>query len=183
MTTSRGLLNSSKYGDSTVALDNLYLFTPSAQIVLFIDKTPFSSPGWTFLALSAFPHKRCSSPKIIFVALHWTLSNMSMSPLYWVAQNWTQHFQLWPCHKQWWRIPTLSQLVMLCYCSTGCHQDSWWQEHISCWNPWWRYMETFHITIIWLKSEYNSEWESECQIIWESEMLKGEASAFKSHVT
>lgn len=43
-----------------------------------------------FLAksLSLFLYKRCSTPLIIFLALHWTLSNVSMSSLYWGVENW-----------------------------------------------------------------------------------------------
>lgn len=33
----------------------------------------------------------CSTPSVIFVALFCTCTSVSMSLLYWVAQNWTQH--------------------------------------------------------------------------------------------
>ena len=42
-------------------------------------------------SLSLSSYQRCSSPFIIFPALHCTLSSMSMSLLYWGAWNWTQH--------------------------------------------------------------------------------------------
>ncbi|KAK4818178.1 hypothetical protein QYF61_007620 [Mycteria americana] len=39
-------------------------------------------------SLSLSSQERCSSPRIIFVALLWTRSNQSMSFLYWGRQNW-----------------------------------------------------------------------------------------------
>lgn len=51
-------------------------------------------------------YERCSSPFIIFRALYWTLSGMSMPLLYWQAPDWTQYSrccltsseQRWPCN-------------------------------------------------------------------------------------
>ena len=49
----------------------------------------FSSPDRTVPALSLSSVERCSRPLIIFMALHWTLSSMSMSLLHWRAHSWT----------------------------------------------------------------------------------------------
>lgn len=38
-----------------------------------------------------FSEERCSSPTVIFMALHWTLSSSSKSLLYWGAQDWTRY--------------------------------------------------------------------------------------------
>lgn len=49
-------------------------------------------------SFSLCPYERCSNPWVIFPALCWTVSNMSLSPLYWKAQHWTLHsrqFQSW----------------------------------------------------------------------------------------
>ena len=71
------------------------LFASSLQVLLYIDEMPpwaFSSPGWTVPAVSAFCHRRDAPTQLIIpVVLRWTLSSMSMSLLYWGAQNWTQH--------------------------------------------------------------------------------------------
>lgn len=52
-------------------------------------------PPWTLFSrlnslssLSLSSCERCSSPFIIFAALYWSLSTVSMSLLYWGAQNW-----------------------------------------------------------------------------------------------
>ena len=43
-----------------------------------------SSPGWAAPALSASSHKgRCFSPFIVLVTLHWAISSMTRSFLYW----------------------------------------------------------------------------------------------------
>lgn len=57
-------------------------------------RTPLSliSSRLTVPALSACSHRRdAPSPIIIFMALCWTLSRMSVSLLYWGAWNWTQN--------------------------------------------------------------------------------------------
>ena len=42
-------------------------------------------------SLSLSSYVRYSSPLVVLVALHWTLSSSSMSLLYWAAQKWTQY--------------------------------------------------------------------------------------------
>lgn len=49
----------------------------------------FCSSGWTMSALSA--SCMTEAPVIIFVDLNQVHSSMSMSPLYWRAQNWTEY--------------------------------------------------------------------------------------------
>lgn len=63
-------------------------------------------------------------PLIIFVTLHWTLSDTSRYFLYWGAQTWTQCSsaltQVWP-HQGWeeWRIMSLDLLAVLCPVQPG----------------------------------------------------------------
>lgn len=47
--------------------------TPSLQVFIQIDEIiSESSSGWTIPVLSDTPHRRCSSPLIVFVDLNWT---------------------------------------------------------------------------------------------------------------
>lgn len=62
------------------------------------------------ISLSFFSYgayERCSSPLIIFVALHWILSNSTIFLLCWGAQNWTIVLQVWPYHCQGRQYPLL----------------------------------------------------------------------------
>lgn len=43
---------------------------------------PIFYPGWTVPAFSLSSYERCSSPFIIFLALHWTISSSSISLKY-----------------------------------------------------------------------------------------------------
>ena len=58
-------------------------FSPSPLVFTFFKKS-FASRH------ICFSYIRCSSPLIILMARYWFLSSMSMSVLYWEAQNWTQ---------------------------------------------------------------------------------------------
>lgn len=65
------------------------------QVFIHINKIPlifFHLNSPRFLNLSS--KERCSSPLIISMALHWTLSRKVMSLLHWEAQAQTQH---WMC--------------------------------------------------------------------------------------
>lgn len=71
-----------------------YLLMSSFLILQTLLKSPFSllssrlnSPS--SLRLSSW--MRYSSTLLIFVAFFWTCSRSSLSPLYWGAQNWSQH--------------------------------------------------------------------------------------------
>lgn len=49
---------------------------PSLQVFKQINEiTPESSSGWTIPVLPDTPHRRCSSPLIVFVDLNWTYSS------------------------------------------------------------------------------------------------------------
>lgn len=66
-------------------------FAPFLKVFIDADEIPPSHlfsrlQSCNFLSLSS--KGRCSSPVITFTALHWTLSGMSMSLLYWEAENW-----------------------------------------------------------------------------------------------
>ena len=68
---------------------HLYTLIRSTVSLLF---SRLISPSSLSLSLQ----ERCSCPLIIFVALHLTVSSMSMSFLYWGTQNWTQHSRCGP---------------------------------------------------------------------------------------
>lgn len=75
-------------------------FTPSCQVFMHVDKISLSLPCSRLSnpsSLSLSSCDRCSKPLITLVALCWTRCSVSMSPLYWGAQHWTQH---WPCLLQ-----------------------------------------------------------------------------------
>jgi len=70
------------------------LFALSCQVFIHIYKIPPSlllPRVKNTDSLSLSPFERCSNPLIILVALHWTLSSMSISFLDWGAKNWTQY--------------------------------------------------------------------------------------------
>lgn len=60
------------------------LHLPLSINLLFSRMNSPKSPG-----LSS--QERCSHSSVMFVVLHWTLSGVSMSFLYWGPQNWIQH--------------------------------------------------------------------------------------------
>lgn len=67
-------------------------FTTSILVFVHINKSPLSlilSRMSSSLSLSSYV--RCSNTLIILLALHWSLSGVSMSLFYWEAQNWMQH--------------------------------------------------------------------------------------------
>jgi len=89
------------------------------------------------MSLSVYSQKRCSSPFIILMALHWTLSSMSISVLYCEAQNWTQYSRCGlTCTEQRGRITSLNLLTTLIFMQLriplaffapvqpGVHQDT-----------------------------------------------------------
>ena len=85
----------------------LYTLMRSPLSLLFSKLTSSSS-------LSFSSQKGCSSPFIIFVALHWTLSNTSVYLLYWGAQHWTQHSRYGlTSTEQRGRITSLDLLAIL----------------------------------------------------------------------
>jgi len=67
------------------------LFAPSFRVFIYADEIP-PDPSLLQAEQSLLPQpfliqERCSGSFIILVALHWTLSSMSMSLLHWKAQN------------------------------------------------------------------------------------------------
>lgn len=68
--------------------------TPSLQVFIqFNEITPESSSGWTIPVLSDTPHRRCSSPLIVFVDLNWTYSSL---PLH---HHLSSSFLTWHLHQ------------------------------------------------------------------------------------
>ncbi|KAK4826848.1 hypothetical protein QYF61_011716 [Mycteria americana] len=103
------------------------------KVLLCIDKTSLSLVSSRLNGPSSFSpssYVRCYKPLIIFVALCWTLSSMSMSHLYWGAQHWTQHSRCLTSAEQRGRITSLHLLEMLCRVqpqtpiSLCCHKGS-----------------------------------------------------------
>lgn len=75
------------------SLHPLPVTCPSFLYILIrsLQNLPFSRlKSSSSLSLSSYVG--CPSPLIILVGLHWTLSRMSMSVLYWETQNRTQYF-------------------------------------------------------------------------------------------
>lgn len=64
-------------------------FSEVQSVCYYMTPEAISSPGWKGPVLLASPHRASALPPKISVALWWTHSSLSMSFLYWWAQNWT----------------------------------------------------------------------------------------------
>lgn len=73
--------------------------------------TLMSSPSPRSLSLPS--QERCSSPLIIFMALSWTLSSMSMSLMHWTAQSCKQYSSCGLTWKMRGRITSFNELATL----------------------------------------------------------------------
>ena len=78
---------------------SIYL-APLLQVLINTDEIPLSLLFSRLNSLSSFSlssQESCSCPFVSLVARRWTLSSMSMSLLYWGAQNWTQDSRCGQC--------------------------------------------------------------------------------------
>lgn len=91
----------------TIPIRCLYMLKRSLLSYLFwrLKKTSFPN-------LSSYV--RCSNLLIIFVAVWWTCSSLSMSFLYWGAPKWTQYSKC-GCTSGWWREVSPSLTCWPCF--------------------------------------------------------------------
>lgn len=69
------------------------LFTPSFHLLVRIKEVPLSHLFFRLNDSSSFSlssYVKCSNPSVILVDLHWIVSSVSMSLLYWGTQVWAE---------------------------------------------------------------------------------------------
>lgn len=139
--------------------------------------SPWAScfPGWAAPALSAFLHRRCSSPFIILVVLCWTLSLLHAhvspgepktghcTPGSSVLRRWRDHipepaFSTWPNATQGCHQPSQqSKGTLLAHVQRGIHQSPKFLFHKAVFQPVGLQHAQVHRFFFWALSEDRSD--------------------------
>jgi len=79
----------------------IFVYTDEMSPVLSLFQAEKSQLQLRLSQLSLSSQDKCSSLFTIFMTLHWIISSMNMSFLYWAAQNWTKYSRCILISKYW----------------------------------------------------------------------------------